>query len=138
FRSTNHLITYNDTLSIPEIVSWGKSRGFGGYSLFILQQEYIAGASGDARYPLTSALYTEVHGPATAPAIVSVDPLSAGKAGTGYSQALASAGSPPIVCSVAGGSLPQGLSLDPSTGVISGTPTNVVVFTFTIRATNGA
>jgi len=38
---------------------------------------------------------------------------------------------------LASGSLPDGLSLDPTTGVITGTPTTPGVVTFTLRATNG-
>ncbi len=48
------------------------------------------------------------------------------------------AGGTPRLYEVAGGALPPGLSLDPTTGRITGTPTAAGVYTLTIRATNSA
>ena len=48
-------------------------------------------------------------------------------------QLLAAGGSPPRVWSLAGGTLPPGLSLNPSAGVISGRPTQAGTFAFTVR-----
>jgi len=54
-----------------------------------------------------------------------------------YSQTLiAQGGTPAYVWSVASGSLPPGLSLDGATGVISGTPTSVGIYSFTVRVTD--
>lgn len=72
----------------------------------------------------------------TAPNITTTT-LADGDVGTSYSQTLAATGTTPITWSVASGSLPGGLSLNTSTGVISGTPTTPGAFSFSIGATNG-
>lgn len=56
-----------------------------------------------------------------------------------YSAALAATGgTPPASWSVAAGSLPPGLALTASTGAVTGTPTQVGVFKFTVRAADAA
>ncbi|WP_431030917.1 putative Ig domain-containing protein [Plantibacter sp. RU18] len=47
-------------------------------------------------------------------------------------------GSQPITFNVVAGSLPQGIALDPATGILSGTPQEAGVYTFTLAATNMA
>ena len=62
--------------------------------------------------------------------------LPSGTIGLAYSQTITTAfGMAPITFSVASGALPNGLSLNTSTGVISGTPgNNAGSYTFTIQA----
>lgn len=63
--------------------------------------------------------------------------LSAVTVGTAYSQAISANGmNPPFTFSVSSGALPTGLSLDNTTGMISGTPASPAVATFTITATD--
>ncbi|RKY15907.1 MAG: hypothetical protein DRP63_06310 [Planctomycetota bacterium] len=57
--------------------------------------------------------------------------------GTPYSTHLkATGGSSPYTWSVTNGSLPPGLSLDSSSGLVSGTPTNAGVYAFTVAVTD--
>lgn len=68
----------------------------------------------------------------TAPA-----PLAAGTAGVTYSVILsASGGAPPYVWSITDGSLPPGLSLDASTGIVSGIPTTSGTFTPSVQVSD--
>jgi hypothetical protein len=69
---------------------------------------------------------------------ITTSSLPAGTVGTPYSATLtATAGTPPYAWSVSSGSLPAGLSLDPSTGVISGTPSGPAgTSNFTVMVTD--
>lgn len=66
--------------------------------------------------------------------ITTVPPLQTGQVGTAYTQSLTEAGgTPPFTWSIASGSLPAGLSLNSSTGAISGTPGAASTSNFTIH-----
>lgn len=56
---------------------------------------------------------------------------------TAYSYAFTANGAPAPVYTVASGALPSGLTLDPVTGVVAGTPTTSGTFPFRVRAANG-
>ena len=70
-----------------------------------------------------------------APAITTKS-LPNGTVGTAYSQTLAATGSDTSTWSIESGSLPAGLSLNESTGEITGTPTAAGTSTFTVKANN--
>jgi|SRR5579872_3659679 len=72
-------------------------------------------------------------GPSYNPSPVAIQ-LQGGVIGTAYSETISSSGgSSPYTFSVYTGSLPPGLSLNSSTGVISGTPTSAATYNFTIK-----
>jgi hypothetical protein len=75
-----------------------------------------------------------VNPPPTAPPNILTTSLPDGRRGVAYSQTLqATGGVTPYSWSLASGSLPQGLTLNGSTGVISGTPTKKVTRSFVVR-----
>lgn len=67
---------------------------------------------------------------------ITTDSLPNGTEGTSYSQTLTATGTAPITWSVTSGYLPTGLTLNESTGLISGTPTSEGTSNFTVTATN--
>jgi len=65
------------------------------------------------------------------------DPLPNGGFGSPYSETLfATAAIAPFFWTVIAGALPAGLTLDSSTGILSGTPTSIGVSSFTIQITD--
>lgn len=71
--------------------------------------------------------------------IVTACPLSGGVVSQSYTATLqASGGTSPYTWSIASGSLPTGISLNSTTGVISGTPTATGTSSFTLRVTDSA
>ena len=63
--------------------------------------------------------------------------LKGGVNGVAYSETIsAQGGTSPYTFALTSGSLPTGTSLNTSTGVISGTPSAIASFSFTIKATD--
>ena len=76
---------------------------------------------------------------AATPLLVTTTALPPATAGTSYLATLAeSSGTSPFTWAIAAGSLPSWLSLDPSTGVLSGTPTAGGSAAFTVEVTDAA
>jgi hypothetical protein len=74
---------------------------------------------------------------AVAPAITTAS-LPGALKDAAYSAALTASGTPPITWAVTSGALPAGLSLNASSGVISGTATTIGTSNFTVTASNSA
>ena len=77
--------------------------------------------------------------PSPTPAVLSISPssLSATTEGVFFTQTLtASGGTGTYAWSVSSGTLPAGVTLDPVTGILSGTPTNNGTFSFTVDVTD--
>jgi hypothetical protein len=66
---------------------------------------------------------------------VTLGSLANGQAGAAYNQSAAASPAGSYTYQVTSGSLPQGLTLDPNTGAVTGTPTQVGSFNFRITAT---
>ncbi|MEP7286235.1 MAG: putative Ig domain-containing protein [Chloroflexota bacterium] len=71
-----------------------------------------------------------------APTITSSAPAG-GTVGVAYTHTYTATGTAPITFAVASGALPGGLTLNTTTGVLSGTPTTAGTFTGSVRASNG-
>ena len=59
--------SYNGVEFVADVTAWAASNKFGGFMTFALEYEYLSNQTGDARYPLSTALYRAVFG--TTPAI---------------------------------------------------------------------
>ena len=54
--------SYTGPEEIQDIAAWIKSSGFGGAMTYSLHYEFLPGVSGDAKYPLSTALYQALFG----------------------------------------------------------------------------
>jgi uncharacterized repeat protein (TIGR01451 family) len=87
--------------------------------------------------PLTTTQALSIFISVTLPLAITTTSVPGGQVGTAYSATLtAFSVNPPDTWSVSVGSLPPGLTLNASTGVIFGTPTTVGTFSFTVAVTD--
>ena len=98
-----------------------------GTSTFTLTVTDAGGRSADRVESLTVSDVPAITSPA----------LTGGEVGAAYDIVpVVSDGTGPYTWSVIGGSLPDGLTLDPSTGAVTGTPTTSGTVTFTLQVTD--
>ena len=104
-----------------------------GSSNFTITVTDQAGATASKAYVAT------ISAPPAPPIKITTTALPDGTAGTAYSQTLAaSGGTPPYSWSLVSGALPDGLTLDSTSGAITGTPSTAGSSTFTVRALDRA
>ena len=105
-------------------------------TLSIGAHNVTASYSGDANFAATqSAVLIQQVNPVT----ITLTPptLAAGKVGTAFSQSItASGGTAPYTYTLTAGALPPGVTLNPSSGELTGTPSAGGRFAFTLTATD--
>jgi len=149
YNSSSNSITLSATNSPTSVaVSTAASHGTATASGTSITYTPTTGYYGTDTFQYTATNATGTSSPATATITISAPTLvaspaagalTAGTVGTAYSQTLStSGGASPYTYAVTTGSLPAGLSLDSSTGVISGTPTAAGTSNFTITATDSS
>ena len=84
---------------------------------------------------VTATIRVKLFVPDSAPTIT-VKSLPNGTVGAAYSQRLSAQGTTPITWSIISGELPKGLTLNETTGEISGTPVREETAAFTVKAVN--
>jgi hypothetical protein len=117
----------------PIIADGGGWQHLGTFSFEPAAGHYVEIAS-DAGAPLTvdALRFDSVGG-----LFLEASTLPGGWAGSPYSAALSAVGGmPPYEWSVVAGALPQGLALDPLSGLIGGTPTESGSFSFTVQVSD--
>ncbi|TXI03187.1 MAG: hemagglutinin [Rhizobium sp.] len=120
------------TLSTSGLLSGTPTAG-GNFNFTITATDSVTGGgpfSSSQAYSLTVAAPTITLSPSS---------LASATIGTAYSQTIgASGGTSGYTYAVSAGSLPAGLSLSPTSGILSGTPTAGGNFNFTITATDSS
>ncbi|WP_139143497.1 S-layer family protein, partial [Janthinobacterium sp. HH104] len=111
-------------------ITYTPTAGYGGPDSFTYTASNGIGTSTPATVTITVSGPTITLAPSTVPAAT---------VGTAYSQSVTAAnGGAPYTYAISAGALPAGLSLNTSTGLLSGTPTAGGTFNFTVRATDSS
>ncbi|MBW3497589.1 putative Ig domain-containing protein [Janthinobacterium sp. NKUCC08_JDC] len=111
-------------------ITYTPTPGYGGPDSFSYTASNGIGTSAPATVTITVGGPTIVLAPSTVPAAT---------VGTAYSQSVTAAnGTTPYTYTISAGTLPAGVSLNTATGLLSGTPTAVGTFNFTVLATDSS
>lgn len=112
-----------------------------------IQATAPGGAAGQVHVRVTNSNGTSLQGSsdlftyqqASAPLTITTTSLPNGTTGQAYSASIhAQGGTAPLTWSISSGSLPQGLSINNSTGTISGTPVAAGTSNFTVKVTDSS
>ncbi|MGF9565512.1 IPT/TIG domain-containing protein [Neorhizobium sp. BT27B] len=111
-------------------ISYAPTAGYSGADSFTYIARNASGDSAPATVTVTVAAPTLTFSPVAGA-------LPDGMVGAAYNETIvASAGTSPYSYGLGGGALPVGISLDPSTGALTGAPTTAGSSSFTITATD--
>jgi len=122
--------------TLPQVLVLNSSGSIGGIPTTVGSSTITISVIDSSVPPLTvqKSFTLDVVGALT---ITTASPLPSSFVGFAYSQTMAATGGKtPYTWSLATGTLPTGLTLSPTTGVLSGTPTTAALSNFTIRATD--
>jgi len=122
--------THGTATAAGTSITYTPTAGYSGPDGFAYAATNASGTSAPAVVTITVSAPTLAFVPAGGD-------LPAGKIGKTYNQTItASGGNAPYEYAVTAGTLPAGLTLDPTTGRISGTPSKAAAANFTITATD--
>jgi hypothetical protein len=144
-------VAYTDTLTATggtAPYTWSVNAGSLPPGITLTSAGVLAGTPTTAgSYPFTVNVIDQNSGIATASITLVVNATltltfaapPAGQVGVAYTDTLTAAGgATPYTWSVSAGSLPAGLTLTTSTGVVAGTPTTAGTFSFTVNVTDAS
>ena len=97
----------------------------------------VAAANGVSPDAVTPSITITVNPAQAAPVFTASSPPATATVGAAYTYTFAATGNPVPTFRVNSGALPAGLSLNTTSGVLSGTPTAAGPATFTVAAANG-
>ncbi|MBR4196321.1 MAG: putative Ig domain-containing protein [Synergistaceae bacterium] len=130
--------TLTNSTSLPEGLTLDRTAGtISGTPSTAGDYTFTVKASPETGAPATKGFTLRIQAQGTSSITITTTSLPSGTVNTSYNAVL-SASASNVTWSVSAGSLPQGLSLNSSTGAITGTPTAAGTSSFTIRAVSGS
>ena len=130
--------TLTNSTSLPEGLTLDRTAGtISGTPSTAGDYTFTVKASPETGAPATKGFTLRIQAQGTSSITITTTSLPSGTVNTSYNAVL-SASASSVTWSVSAGSLPRGLSLNSSTGAITGTPTAAGTSSFTVRAVSGS